>query len=277
VAPMTTRLAARLTIGQFSRMTSLSATTLRHYHAVGLLAPADVDPLTGYRRYSTDQIADAHLVRRLRDLEMPIDDVRSVLQTGDAAARHAIIAAHLGQMELRLRATADAVASLRDLLTSPVDVLDLRYRTVAPTPVWSVRADVGQHEIREWASRWLRRLVGAVGPGDRRGPPGVLYDPPFFEEGCGGVVAFVPTTRRDAPPGPIRAAELPAADLAIGLHRGRLRDLDRSYGAIGRVVAEQGIGVDGPIREQFLGRDPQADDRRARLVEVAWPVDLTRS
>src|SRR6185503_11513621 len=133
VAPVTARLAARLTIGQFSRMTSLTATTLRHYHAVGLLEPADVDPVTGYRHYTTDQIADAHVVRRLRDLAMPIDDVRSVLRTTDAAARQAIIAAHLAQMELRLRATADAVASLRELLTAPV-VLDLRYRAVAPTP-----------------------------------------------------------------------------------------------------------------------------------------------
>ena len=179
--------------------------------------------MTGYRHYTIEQIADAHVVRRLRDLDMPIDEVRSVLHTTDAAARHAIIAAHLAAMEQRLRATTDAVASLRELLTAPVDVLDLRYRTVAPTPVWSISADVGQHEIREWASRSLRRLVGAVGAGHRTGPPGVLYEPPFFEEGRGRVVAFVPTARRDVPPAPVDAAELPAADLAIGLHRGRLR------------------------------------------------------
>ena len=172
---MTARLAARLTIGQFSRMTSLTATTLRHYHAVGLLEPAAVDPATGYRHYTVEQVADAHVVRRLRDLAMPIDDVRSVLHTTDAEARQAIIAAHLAQMELRLRATADAVASLRELLTAPVDVLDLRYRTVAPTPTWSISADVGQHEIRGWASRSLRRLVGAVSAVDRTWPPGVLY------------------------------------------------------------------------------------------------------
>lgn len=274
---MTARDAARLTIGQFSRMTSLSPTTLRHYHAVGLLEPAAVDPTTGYRHYTTAQIADAHVVRRLRDLEMPIEEVRSVLHTTDAAARHTIIAAHLAAMEQRLQATTDAVASLRELLTAPVDVLDLRYRTVAPTPVWAISADVGQHEIRKWASRALRQLVAAVGAGHRSGPPGVLYEPLYFEEGRGRVVAFVPTAQRDTPPGPVAAAELPAADLAIGLHRGRLSSLDRSYGAIGRVVTERGIGIDGPIREHFLGRDPHADDRRARLVEVAWPVDLARA
>ncbi len=138
------RTRARLTIGQFARMTQLSATTLRHYHAVGLLAPAAVDPVTGYRHYTVDQVADAHVVRRLRDLDMPIEEVRAVLQRADPAARNAVIATHLATMEQRLRATTDAVASLRELLTAPVDVLDLQYRTVAATPVWAITADVGQ-------------------------------------------------------------------------------------------------------------------------------------
>ena len=39
-----------------------------HYHRVGLLAPADVDADTGYRRYTTDQIPAAQVIRRFRDL-----------------------------------------------------------------------------------------------------------------------------------------------------------------------------------------------------------------
>jgi DNA-binding transcriptional MerR regulator len=268
-------MANRLTIGQFAQMTYLSATTLRHYHAVGVLEPAAIDPATGYRYYTTDQIADAHVVRRLRGLEMPIDDVRSVLQADDPDARNAIIATHLGQMERRLRETAAAVASLRELLSAPVDVLAIRYRTVAPTPAWTIAATVGLDEIDAWAPAALHELVHGVRSAQRTGPPGVLYDPAFFSAGRGPVMAFVPTERSDRPAGRVRAAELPAAELAIGLHRGRLGDLDRSYGAVGRVVAEQGITTDGAIREHFLGRDPQADDPEVQLVEVAWPVDRT--
>ena len=43
-----------LTIGEFSKMTYLSVKALRHYHDVGLLAPALVDPDTGYRRYAAE-------------------------------------------------------------------------------------------------------------------------------------------------------------------------------------------------------------------------------
>jgi DNA-binding transcriptional MerR regulator len=41
---------AALTIGNFSCATHLSVKTLRHYHRVGLLVPADVDAGTGYWR-----------------------------------------------------------------------------------------------------------------------------------------------------------------------------------------------------------------------------------
>ena len=76
-------------MGDFSRATHLSIKTLRHYHQVGLLQPATVNPDTGYRYYSAHQIPTAQVIRRLRDLEMPVADVKAVLAAPDAAARNA--------------------------------------------------------------------------------------------------------------------------------------------------------------------------------------------
>ena len=72
-----------LTIGEFSRITHLSVKTLRHYHEVGLLEPSDVDPATGYRRYSTGQIPTAQVIRRFRSLDMPVGSVKAVLGAPD--------------------------------------------------------------------------------------------------------------------------------------------------------------------------------------------------
>src|SRR3954470_14534611 len=66
-----------LTIGEFSKMTYLSVKALRHYHDVGLLEPMLVDPATGYRRYGASQVGTAQAIRRFRDLDMPIDEVRA--------------------------------------------------------------------------------------------------------------------------------------------------------------------------------------------------------
>ena len=102
-----------LTIGEFSRMTHLSVKALRHYHDVGLLEPADVDNSSGYRLYAATQVPTAQLIRRFRDLGMPLDEVATILRAPDAAARNDTIIAHLERMEAQLQQTQDTVASLR--------------------------------------------------------------------------------------------------------------------------------------------------------------------
>ena len=81
-------------MGDFSRATHLSVKTLRHYHQVGLLQPATVNPDTGYRYYSAHQIATAQVIRRLRDLEMPVAGVKAVL-VGETLMRAADIGGQL--------------------------------------------------------------------------------------------------------------------------------------------------------------------------------------
>src|ERR1700747_133353 len=82
-----------VSVGRFATMTHLSVKTLRHYHQVGLLEPAEVDPHTGYRYYALEQLPTAQLIRRLRDLRMPVADVRAVLVAGRPAERVIFIAA----------------------------------------------------------------------------------------------------------------------------------------------------------------------------------------
>ncbi|MFI5283582.1 MAG: MerR family DNA-binding transcriptional regulator [Candidatus Dormibacterales bacterium] len=43
-------------IGRFSRLSGIPVSHLRHYHEVGLLQPAHIDPESGYRYYATAQI-----------------------------------------------------------------------------------------------------------------------------------------------------------------------------------------------------------------------------
>src|ERR1700712_1682099 len=104
-----------LSIGDFSRITHLSIKTLRRYHEAGLLEPAEVDERTGYRYYRTAQVPTAQVIRRFRELGMPVREVAEVVGTSDPAARSALIADHLDRLEEQLQQTQAAVASLRRL------------------------------------------------------------------------------------------------------------------------------------------------------------------
>ena len=66
-----------------------------------MLRPADVDRFTGYRRYRRAQLESARTIARLRDLEMPIDEIRELLATDDPGERRRWLAAHRGRVEAR--------------------------------------------------------------------------------------------------------------------------------------------------------------------------------
>ena len=98
---MDERAASLLSIGRFGRLAGLSIGALRHYDDLDLLRPAWTDPSTGYRYYRLEQLEDARLVARLRDLEMPLEDIRMVLAVDDPAERKRRLAAHRGRIQAR--------------------------------------------------------------------------------------------------------------------------------------------------------------------------------
>ena len=55
-----------LKIGEFSKLSRVSIRMLRHYDEIGLLHPASIDPFTGYRYYSEDQLPTAGRITALR-------------------------------------------------------------------------------------------------------------------------------------------------------------------------------------------------------------------
>jgi DNA-binding transcriptional MerR regulator len=69
----------RMTIGEFSSRTGLSAKVLRNYADQGVLVPSAVDPASGYRYYDTHQLDDAVIVALLRRAGIPVADIRRFL------------------------------------------------------------------------------------------------------------------------------------------------------------------------------------------------------
>jgi DNA-binding transcriptional MerR regulator len=263
-------MSALLTIGEFSQLTHLSVKALRHYDDVGLLPPAEVDASTGYRRYATAQVPGAHVIRRLRDLGMPLDEIERVLRAPDMITRDRAIAGHLERMEQMLERTKATVASLRTLLDGAVPMLPIEFRSVPVTPAIAIRDHCDWDEVEGWLAVALHELQSAlaINGGARIGPDGALYGHEFFERHTGEVVGFVPVAGDAAVTGRVELIDIPAAHLAVAVHQGPFSDLDRTYGALGSFVAERMLAGDGPIREHYL---PTSDPDAPRT-EVCWPI-----
>ncbi|MGK8521577.1 MerR family transcriptional regulator [Nocardia asteroides] len=267
-------MSATVAIGEFSRLSHLSVKTLRYYHEIDLLAPVDVDANSGYRRYSTAQVAQAQLIRRLRELDMPVPEIRAVLAAPDDNARDAALRAHLERMEAELMRTRAVVASLRSLLT-PSAPIAVEYRVIPAFPAAALRAVVAREHISAWCEVAFRTLyealaVAGIAPA---GVGGGTYSTDFFEEDEGEVVAFVPVADADIVlPAGLSAVELPARRFAVAVHDGPFDDFDRTYGALGSHVAEHDIALPEPIREMYLLGPDRTDDPATYRTEVCWPI-----
>ena len=281
-------MATMLTIGDFSRMTHLSVKALRHYHDMGVLEPAAVDPFTGYRLYDTTQVGSAQVIRRLRDLGMPLDSIAAVLAAPDLEARNREIATHLTRMERQLEQTQASVAALRALLTGPAVRPAIELRTIAAVTALVVREVVDAAELNDWGSEAFNALAAALAAAGltAAGPYGGLFDGDFFELERSEVTAFVPVTSETGlvrapadvgldPAGRVRLLEIPAVEAAVAVHEGAFSEIDRTYAALGEGVAERAIGVDGPIREYYLVSSADTDDVSKHRTEVCWPVFRT--
>ncbi|HVV77549.1 MAG TPA: MerR family transcriptional regulator [Mycobacteriales bacterium] len=266
---------AKLSIGDFSRMTYLSVKALRHYHDVGVLEPAEIDPDSGYRFYRPSQVGLAQMIRRLRDLGMPLDEVRTIVEAPDAAARDEALVTHLRRMEAQLEATQQTVASLRTLLQQPDDRLSVAERDIAATPALAIREHVkGEDAVAWWMAAFelLHRTLREAGA-RRAGPDGALFPIEFFENEEGEVTVFVPVDEVTAThlPSRVLATVVPGIRAAVAVHDGPFGDLDRTYGALGTWVLDRAAGAPGPIREYYLPTgDP--DDLLAHTTEVCWPL-----
>ena len=263
-----------LAIGEFARVTHLSITTLRHYHDVGLLAPARIDQDTGYRYYSLDQVPTAQVIVRLRDLDMPVPDVKAVLATQDAAARNQLITAHLARLEHQLARTQSAVEALRDLLERPEGGPDIERRTVDAQPAIGVRQVIDRRDVVSWWHGALGELYGLAAAQRlrRTGPSGGIFASELYLHERGEAVVFVPVDDDVRPVGRVEPFVVPGAELAIAVHRGPLNTVDLTFGALGSYAARHEIGVDGPLREYYLRNPLDASREKDLITEVGWPI-----
>jgi DNA-binding transcriptional MerR regulator len=269
---------ATLAIGDFSRATHLSVKTLRHYHDIGLLEPVDVDPDTGYRRYSPDQIGVAQVIRRFRDLEMPLEDIHAVLTAVDVRTRNQAITAHLAKLEANLARTQDAVAALRDLLEEPAPATPIHHRHLPPTPAAAITEVVDRAEALLWFRGALGELRATVAAQDldSAGPAGGIFATELFADERGEATIFLPCSQPVRIMGRVRPVVVPPVELATIVHSGPHSGIDWAYGTLGAYVTRHALAVDGPIREYYLVGPGDTNDQANWRTEVGWPIFQTR-
>ncbi|HEX6798659.1 MAG TPA: GyrI-like domain-containing protein [Ktedonobacterales bacterium] len=269
-------------IGRFSQACRLTVKALRHYDELGLLAPAWVDDESGFRYYAPEQVATAQTIRLLRELEMPLPEIRALLCASDPASRQMVLREHRLRLQERISGYQQAVAGIDLLLRQQeqaTPAYDVRIKSVAPQSIAGVRVQVPQSALSTVIPRTtaeLRRYLRDVGIAPA-GHSVVLYheleegadesDNPILDaEIAISVPASVP--ENDC----IHNSQVQGGDVAYLIHIGPYSQIPFAYGPLSAWIQEHGHEYAGPAREVYLTNPIEEPDPAKYQTEIAWPI-----
>ncbi|GAA3979963.1 MerR family transcriptional regulator [Streptomyces plumbiresistens] len=276
-----------LTIGAFAARARLSAKALRLYDRLGLLAPAHVDEVSGYRYYRADQVERARLVAMLRRLDMPLARIAEVVEAAETEGADRL-AAYWADVEARVAGQRTLVEYLRGRLSGrsselygkfEIETVDVPAQVVI-TETRHTLAD----ELPAWIGASLGRLeVAARECGGVTAAPFVVYHSEVSMESDGPAESCVPVADEAAArawaAGRGRRWEAgvrvePARRLAytrISKAQVAHPQILAAFEAVEAWMEREGLEYDGPCREIYFA-DWDAAGAEDPVCDVAFPV-----
>ena len=107
------------------------------------------------------------------------------------------------------------------------------------------------------------------------GPAGGLYPTELYTDEVGEVTLLVPVLGAFAPIGDVFVRELPAAELAVAVHRVPLSRSGSHLRSARHPRGPRAIAVSGPIRESYVITGDDAGDQSQLVTEIGWPIFRT--
>ena len=250
-----------LPIGRFAQASRLSIKALRRYDADGLLVPAHVDPDSGYRYYTRDQVRRATAIALLRSLDVPLATIRGVL---DAPDPRAALAGERARAERELERRRRNLRALERLLGAAA-VLPYAV-ALAEQPALRLGGVAGEihaetigADVEPLAEAALARAAAEGWPQDD-GLVGVY--PLELTDPCTAALGVPVGDGVEA------VAEVPGGLAATTVHVGGYDELPLAYATVLGWAHEHGHEPRGPVLETYLN-DPRATPEHELATRVA--------
>ena len=271
-----------LKIRDFARLAEVSMTTLRYYDEIGLLKPIHVDPETGYRFYTMDQLPYLHRILAFKELGLGLTQIIEILDEGiSSEALQGMLRLRQAQLQQHIQAEQEQLVRIEARLRSLEQGSCLpTYEVVlkAARPITGVSLHLTTTDLAyqaHWTSAidaMLKRY--GVTPTDHLL---VLHAGSEDEHTPDSVEFVVPVDCRDADTlitrseGRLTRCTLPAFPcMASTLHHGHPSLAVQAYQALGTWMEHNGYAIVGPRRKIRLRREENLDDA---LTEIQFPVE----
>jgi DNA-binding transcriptional MerR regulator/effector-binding domain-containing protein len=270
-------------IGEFSRLGGVSVRTLRHYDEIGLLPPAKVDPLTGYRGYSAAQLGQLNRIMALKELGLSLVQARRLLDGVTLDELRGMLILRRAQLEHELEQHTSQLLAIEARLTyiakeeaMPADDVVVKQIPAMGVVVIAGHAPgFGAENIVPVVNR-LAEQFDQLQIKDRvqeAGPYAVFYE--YGEEGQ-DVTVYLARPVAEPPgelPAPAQYRVLPEIEAAVAVRNGLAAGIfPMVYHDLVRWIEERGYrAVPGPGREVWVHEAPDMDHVDQQVFEIQLP------
>jgi DNA-binding transcriptional MerR regulator len=269
-----------LSIGDFARHGRVSVRMLRHYDAIGLLQPAYVDQVTGYRSYDAEQLSRLNRIVALKELGFTLQQVRSILDDrvsaeelrGMLRLRQAELQSQIATDTARLAQVEARLQIIEREGTMPAD--DVQLKRIPATRVAELTGTAASFEPEsispvieplygELRDRLYRAGLSAAGP-----------DIAYYEDSPDGdgvlVHATIPVEAEPGEDHDFAIVDLPEIEQAATIvHRGAMDDVMPTIQTLARWIDANGYRSAGYNRELYI---ECGADRAMWVTELQEPI-----
>jgi DNA-binding transcriptional MerR regulator len=257
-----------LSTGTFADLSRLSLKALRLYNQLDILHPLYIDPQTGYRYYGPDQLPRARMIRNMRDMDMPLAEIRRVLAVTDVSQAQAELVIRR-YLELRIRQLEQIQMLARQFLQQlkpeankmnlEVEVKEIPTQQIISITRRHTVDSLGKQEEQDIGA--LFSLAGEQGVRTNGAPFGI-YHGPVNEIEDGPVETCVAVEGKMESQGNIEAKQLEggkAACVVITGEQCHYPELLAAYDTAADWIQKNGYETSGPPREVwYTGPGPDA-------------------
>jgi effector-binding domain-containing protein/DNA-binding transcriptional MerR regulator len=244
-----------LSIGEFSKVSSLPIKTLRYYHEIGILEPDEIDDFTGYRYYGDKAFQQAESIKTLKDLGFTLNEIKDILKNcNDDGDTVKYLQEKLTEADKQIEEYKKMKEKLNQFIKYSngrkdkhiVGDYEVEKKKVGDIRYCSIRHKGKYSDFGKYIGILCRKVAR-----NAKGPVfSLYYDCEYKEEGADIEVCI--GVKKDVDKEGINCGILEGGKAISLIHKGPYESLSYSYKKIFEYARENGMEIDLPIREFYV-------------------------
>ncbi|WP_028594585.1 MerR family transcriptional regulator [Paenibacillus assamensis] len=272
------------TISRFSQLCKMSARMLRHYDKEELLKPVHVDITNGYRYYEKDQLETALLIKKLKEYEFSLPEIKTIVQASDRALFPKLVQSKINELSSEVNRYRQIIAEMQEMMDTNLDIIQGERR---PYDIWlGMRNEIRilsqrlQIHIKDM-DKYIDALYENAGQHQLpllSTPSTVFFDEEFIPDHS-DIELIVPimhgNDKDEAASKEWHIKIWPETYVATTLHIGSYDDIGYAHIALEEWMESNGYQLASPPYETYLKGYECECDVREYVTQVFFPVIKT--